>query len=483
MFSHTSKLGRLCQRLVKHVGFDLLVITLIVLSLCLMVPEVALAKEDPRLALISEIQEFITLFFVLELLIRYLALKRKSRFLEEYWIDIIAILPLLRIFRIGRFFRLFRLLRLFRLANLVTSNSRQLQSKLQQSTGEYFLTFCFIAFSVLAGTFAYAHFEAPNSGYEVLHRSFWTVIYSLMSGEFAHEFPHTSGGRFVILGVQFCNLSVMAVMTGTISAIMIEKFREGGTLSKHALEDLEDHVLVCGWKTGLEVTLRELQHHPNFRHREFIVLADREELPNLVTLPYPGRVRLLKGDFTRVELLQKANIAHASVAIIVADINQNRTRQDADARTVLCALTIEKLNPKVYTCAELSNSMNEHHLRMGNVDEIIITQDLSGHLIAQAALGSGQLRLIQHLLRPSHNDSGLFSAPVDGRLVGRKFRDCISDFNSSQGAIPVAVQRGNEVLINPKDLIVQPDDLFLCIGSPDNTLVSRVAPVSHSLED
>jgi voltage-gated potassium channel len=441
---------------------------LILLSLGLLVPEVALPRTDLRHELATELQEAITVFFILELGLRCLAMKRRSRFFKEYWLDILAVLPVLRAFRIVKFFRLLRLLRLIRLASLLTSNSRLLQNHLQRSTAEYILTSFFLVFSVLTGTFAFAMFENPNSGFGPLQDAFWVIVFSVMSGQYEHEFPGSLGGRFVILGMEFCSLSLFAVLTGTISAVMVEKIREGGLLSKTVLEDLEKHVLVCGWNSGVEIALLELQLHPDFKDREYIVIADRDNLPEMPNLPFRGRVRLMRDDFTRAEVLQKANVANCAVALIVSDINHNRTRQDADARTVLCALTIEKLNPAVYTCAELSNSMNEPHLRMGNVNEVVITQDIAGHLIAQAALSSGQLKLLQQMVRPSQSQTGLNALPVPDKFLGRPFRDCVGEIALSRGAIPLAVMRNEQVLINPDPFMLQPGDVFLCVGNPSS---------------
>jgi voltage-gated potassium channel len=439
---------------------------LILVSLGLLIPEVALPRSDPRNELSTDIQEAITAFFIVELGIRCLAMKKRSRFFKEYWLDILAVLPLLRAFRIVKFFRLLRLLRLIRLASLLTSNSRLLQNHLQRSTAEYILTTFFMVFSVLTGTFAFAMFEHPNSGYGPLQNAFWTVLFSVMSGQYEHEYPDTLGGRFVILAMEFCSLSLFAVLTGTISAVMVEKIREGGLLSKTVLEDLEKHVLVCGWNSGVEIALTELQLHPDFKGCEYIVIADRDTLPEMPNLPFRGRVRLMRDDFTRAEVLQKANVANASVALIVSDINHNRTRQDADARTVLCALTIEKLNPSVYTCAELSNSMNEPHLRMGNVNEVVITQDIAGHLLAQAALSSGQLKLLQQMVRPNQGQTGLNALPVSADFFGRSFRDCVGEIAQQKGAIALAVMREQQVSVNPDQFILQAGDVFLCVGNP-----------------
>ena len=69
-------------------------------------------------------------------------------------------------------------------------------------------------------------------------------------------------------------------------------------------------------------------------------------------------------DFTRVDALERVGAHRASTCVILSDTSNGRSEQDADARTILSALTVEKLNPEVYTCAELCNRSNGTHLQM-----------------------------------------------------------------------------------------------------------------------
>ena len=55
-------------------------------------------------------------------------------------------------------------------------------------------------------------------------------------------------------------------------------------------------------------------------------------------------VQFLNEDFTKVEALEKAGVHRASKCIILSDTGRGRKDRDADARTILAALTIEKLN-------------------------------------------------------------------------------------------------------------------------------------------
>lgn len=457
-------MSEFARRLVGNPFFDLGILLLIVVSIVLLVVEIALPSSNPHFDNVVYAGDFITCLFIIELLFRFIASRRKRRFFSEYFIDILAVLPLLRAFRFLRFLRLLRMFRIFRAVSVVASNTRMLQWLFKQRLTEYLLTVVLLLFATLFGTLGLSHFRRPyDSGWDLLSQSFWETVFSLIAGEYVNQFPDTLGGKIVILFVQFCGLTFFALLTGTVSAVMIEKLKEGTVLNRLMLEELEDHILICGYNAGVETIISEFQNHPRFAKREIVILTERSETPPL-NIPFPTRVRTVKEDFTRVDVLKRCSIEACAVAVIVSDISGGRTRQDADARTVLAALTIEKLNPAVHTCAELSNAQSEPHLRMGGVNEVIVTRSISGHLLAQAALYSSNVHILQELLKPTQGHTFM---PVDNdsEYIGMTFSELLPIHYQKRGTIPMAIEKPDgEILINPKDYSLVEGDRLICIA-------------------
>lgn len=448
------------RKIVDHRAFGATVFVLIVVSVGLLAWELAVPENTPLHRWLVEAQAVITWLFVVELALRWTVCRSTSRFLREYWIDILAVLPLLRVFRLGRAFRLLRLLRLLRLPNLMDRHLRVLGFLLRGRGAEYLLYLFLIGFALVAGTLALAAFERGS-----LPQAFWDSVFALFSGEFGSSQPRTLEGKLTALFLMFAGLGFFAVVTGTVSAVMVEKLKEGAVLSRMSLDELEGHVVVCGWNSGVETLLLELQRSPDFGRQEIVVIAERDSLPEMPGLPDPSRVRHVQDDFTRVEVLSRANVKRAAVAVIVSDTAQGRSRQDADARTVLAALTIEKLNPKVYTCAELSNAMNEPHLRMGKVDQVVVTRQLAGCMLAQAALHSSAVVLLKDLMRGTVGAS-LAPSPLDSDLVGQLFEDILSPFRKRRREVPVAVVHADGRLsVNPDGYRLQAGDSLICLAT------------------
>lgn len=448
------------RRIVEHRVFGATVFALILVSVGLLAWELSL-PEGSRLQLqLMEAQAVITWIFVVELGLRWTVSRSTGRFLREYWVDLLAVVPMLRVFRLGRAFSLLRLLRLLRLPSLMDRHLRVLGFLLRGRGAEYLLYLFLITFAMVAGTLTLAAFERGPLG-----QAFWNSAFALFSGEYGTEQPRTLEGKLAALFLMFAGLGFFAVMTGTVSAVMVEKLKEGAILSRMSLDEVEGHVIVCGWNSGVETLLVELQRSAAFAGHEIVVIAERDALPEVRGLPDPTRLRHIREDFTRAEVLSRANVQRAAVAVIVSDTAQGRSRQDADARTVLAALTIEKLNPKVYTCAELSNAMNEPHLRMGKVDQVIITRELAGFMLAQAAMHSGAVVLLKDLIQ-STVGSSLVSRAVDPDLVGQLFEDILGTVRKRHGLAPVAVvQAGGTLLVNPDGYVLCEGERLMCLSS------------------
>ncbi len=452
------------RRIVLRPSFDITILALIVVSVILLGVEIALPESDPYYAPVETAGDVITLIFVFELLLRFIVSKKKRRFFREYFIDILAVLPVFRVFRFLRFLRLLRLLRLFRVLSLVANQTRILQWLLRKRITEYLIVSALLIFATLFGTLGMAHFQKePSDGASSLAEAFWMTVFSLVAGEYVDEFPATLGGKLVILFIKFCGLTLFALLTGTISVVMIEKLKDGAVLNRLTLEDLENHIIICGYNAGVETVLAEFQSHPTLKEREIVIITERAERVNM-DIPYPGRVRVIEEDFTRAEVLQRCNVNACDIAVIVSDVSGSRSRQDADARTVLAALTIEKLNPSVHTCAELSNGMNEPHLRMGGVNEVIVTRSISGHLLAQAALHSGSAHLLQELLKPSEGHT-FTPSPVPEEFFGKSFAEVLAAHYDKTDTIPIALERKDgTLLVNPKNEILQEGDHLICVS-------------------
>ena len=455
----------LSKKLVGYLYFELIVCLLILLSLVLLGEDVLTPLDSPNRPQLDRLQSILTTVFCIELIMRRLALGSWRQFWKECWLDVLAVMSGIRVLRITGALRLLRLLRLIRVLKLMSRTSmlrdHSRLSRLAESAALVFILWM----AVVVGTLGLASYE-KNSAFHLADviEAFWRTMFSFFSTQWVDQFPHSLGGKVVALFVIISGSFFFALITGLTAAILGDKLREGGrALDDFLLKQLSDHVIFCGWNSGGLAALREMQCDARFVERDVVILCDRDHVEGLETLPYPNRVKVVHEDFTRVAALQRAHLDHASVAILLNDTHRGRTPQDADARTVLAALTIEKLSTRVQTCCELSNAESEPHLRMGKVDEIIITGDLSGSLLAQAAIDAVGARILHNLLSPTVGCS-LRLFPLEESWVGRTFGELLSDYHKATGRLPVAVcTSAGQARVNEGDYRIAAGDSLYAI--------------------
>lgn len=465
-----NKIKHISRVIVNNKYFELSIFVLILLSVVLIFWELAFLPAQPE-TWVHKANDIIIYVFVVELTIRFFASNGFKSFISNYWIDIIAIIPFLPYFRVLRMFRLLRLLRMFSLAVFMRRHLRAFSYLFKKRVIEYVIIFSIIAFVVIFATVSFIHFEAPKADMAQKHinRTFWMTLYSLFAGEYVEQFPKTLGGKITVLIVMFSGMGLFAILTGTVSAIMIERLREGALLGKINFKDMDSHVIICGWNDHVGNILAEFQSDQDFRGRSFVIISDIEELPDLSIFGVDmTAVYHIKQDFINAEVLKFANIEQASTAIILADTNNSRSDYDADARTVLAALTIEKLNPKIYSCAELIHPENESHLRMSHVESIVLSSNIAAYMMTQASMKSSVVPFYTELLRPSQGNQ-IFEVEIPGQCIGKNFEDLMMEIKRAHKALLVGVQKPDgKVLINPEKYAMEEGDkaIVICCKKP-----------------
>lgn len=462
------RLQRACRSIVNNKYFGISVFTLILISVIFILIELAFVPPKPEIW-VHKINNYIILIFLVELSIRFIAVGSLKSFFKEYWIDVVAILPFLPFLRFLRVVRLLRLLRMVSLFVFMRRHMRAFIYFFQKRIVEYMIIFAVIAFIVVFATITLVHFEGDGKigAMDILQKKFWIAVYSMFAGEYITDFPQTIQGKIILLMVMFSGMGLFAILTGTVSAIMIERLKEGAILGKLNFKDMEEHIIICGWNDHVPKIIAEFQGDPDYRGRNFVVISEIEELPDMSSFGVDmTSVYLVKKDFISAETLKFANIEEAAVAIILADTHNKRTDYDADARTVLAALTIEKLNPKIYSCAELVHPENESHLKMSGIESIVLSSNISAYMMTQASMKASVVPFYTELLRPSQGNQ-IYEVPFPDDHVGKLFSEVMNLWKQNYDSLLVGViktAQNRHVSINPIDYTIQENDWAIVIS-------------------
>jgi voltage-gated potassium channel len=137
--------------------------------------------------------------------------------------------------------------------------------------------------------------------------------------------------------------------------------------------------------------------------------------------------------------------------VILSDTSRGRGERDADARTILAALTVEKLSPQVYTCVELNRREYAPHLELGGVNSFVVGGEHSAFLLAQAAVNKAFFGVFTELLR-FETGNRFCRSKVPDRWKGKTFFDAMVEMKEKHDAILVAIEdAAGHVIVNPRE--------------------------------
>lgn len=475
------------RRFFHQTWVELAVGALVMVSVALTLVEFAMDAADSGAVhragfqQLVRINDAITYLFVVELTLRFLAARSKLRYFREFWLDILAVLPVFRVFRAGRALRLLRLVRILRVVGVTRRLSSRFPHVLRRGMVEYLFACGLLLVTVVFGTGAMLYFEgrlthgaspdATDGEEEAFHveHAFWFSIYSLFAGEPIPGPPRTPGGKLVAVAIMFMGVTVFAMFTGTVSAFMIERLhQEGNTVE---WESLHDHLIICGWSSRAELIIDECRRTALRRGIDIVVIAQHDQEPDLIPQALRNRALYLDDDFTRVAALEKAGIHRARTCIILADTRGGRTERDADARTILGALTVEKLNHQVYTCAEVFNRDYGSHLSLGKIDNWIVAGEHGAYLLAHAAMKGGLVEVCTELLT-SQRGNEFYRLKTPASWQSKTFLEALVLLKQEYDAILVAVHpSGGAAVVNPDDAyLFKPGDEIVVIAREDFSL-------------
>jgi voltage-gated potassium channel len=457
---------RRLHRFFQRPGTELVIGGLIVASVGLTIMELSIEPSSPTLPLLERTNNAITLIFAIELTLRLAAAPSQRRFWGEFWLDVAAVAVSVLALRTGGSLNPLRMLRLLRLVGLLGRFAGLYHYVVRRAALEVLIASGLILLTVISGSAALLTFEKLGQGsVHTYGDAFWASIYSLFAGEPIPAPPHTMGGRVVMVVIMFMGMSTFAMFTGTVSAYMVNRLRSRGDLVDP--DDLKDHLILCGWNRKAEIIAHEWLVQKGDLAPPVAVIAELSGEPTFTDNSIQRAVTFINDDFTKVSALERAGVRRASTCVILSDESRSRSEHDADARTILAALTIERLNPKIYTCAELNNEEYSPHLRMANVNDFIVTGEHNAFLLAQAAMNCGLTAVFSELLTHKYGNS-FYRRDVPKAWIGRTFFDLLVFLKEKHDAILIGVRGADGATrVNPEAHVFKEGEQIVLIARKD----------------
>jgi voltage-gated potassium channel len=270
----------------------------------------------------------------------------------------------------------------------------------------------------------------------------------------------TAGGYLVFYVVQIAGISLVAFISGAIASRLVTTVMNKG--KGMGSTNAKGHVVICGWSgKGAEI-IRELRAREVRDPRQIVVLANIENDPTKV-----DEVEFLRGDPSDETDLLRAGIDRCSMAIVLADESTPAaTDAERDARTLFTVLAVETVNAEAYSCVEVIRSENRRHFANTRANELVISAEVTGALLAGSAANPGLSRVVTNLVTHPE-DQEFYRIPVPPALVGKTVADALISLKREHDALLVAIVAGiDDYLLNPPiDRVLDAEEQLLVISA------------------
>ncbi|MBK7757865.1 MAG: NAD-binding protein [Deltaproteobacteria bacterium] len=442
-------------QVLNHPKVELGIVALIFISVLGLLVELALPVGSGARRTLQNVSDALTLVFAVELALRAWLAPHRGRFFRRHLLDLIALLPL---FRPLRLLRVLLLLRLFRAGTLLSRRMSVYGGLFAGTSNEVTALITLTLTITLIGAVTVHVFpEIVRLDAQGLEGGLWFAVFTLVGGEPLGGVPQTQLGRAVSLALMVGGMTTFGVFVGTVSAGMMAVLGKRMEIAEMELDDLSEHIVVCGWNQAGPALVQEFFSAMHEPHRALVLLTEQDKLP--ANFPTAGvkmeLVYHLKGDWTRVDLLEKAGVRRASTAILLDDNLSPRPPSDRDARTVLAALTIERLAPEVFCCAQLNSDMHEGLLRMSGVEEIVIGDWYTGVILASVGRNQGLVAVLSDILTAQRGNA-FHKVGCPKPWIGRTVGEASADLKRDHEAILVSLERKGAGKRHHRDVMVNP---------------------------
>lgn len=299
------------------------------------------------------------------------------------------------------------------------------------------LTYLWIVLIIIVAITTVAVYKTETqteSGITTVFDSIWFTMVTVFAGYYDYC-VQSFGGRMAAFIQLLIGMAILSVITGKVASVFMElQMKKDKGLKR--LKNMKGHFLLCGWRPGFEKILDSvLNSNPDITPDMIVLINESpEQIEQLRQESRFKEINYVAGDFSDDAVLKRAHIEDAIRALVISDRSKKYSDLEIDSRTVLSVLTMEGMNPGLYTAAELIDSKFQKHLEMAHCDEIILTQDYEHSLLATASSGMGYSNVIRALIGDDA-DTGILIGDIPSSFIGKTYADYKQSLSKEKGII------------------------------------------------
>ncbi|MBU0721045.1 ion transporter [bacterium] len=462
--------------------FDLVMITLVFISVAILIREVKSHVNDYLLVFNNII---ISIIFLIEYLLRLWIsssvtqviinqsenddlLGKKFNLLRAFAeivrikfqyirsfraiIDLLAVIPFFHQFRLLRIFILFRVFKLFRYAR-----SLQMFISILATKKFEFLTIMIFALIVIAISSILIYvMEAnnPNSPIDTLYEAVYWSIVTISTVGYGDITAVTDAGRFVAMGVIIAGIAVLAFTTSIVVSAFTEKIDDiKVTKSIDDLEKLKNIYIICGYENISKEVAKILVGANN---KVIVLDEDAQRAKNALE----DGLSAFNYDPGSVESYKKLRID------IDTQVKAVLCLRESDVENVYTILTVRSIHKEVFILSLLMNEIHRKKMSFAGANEILYTKQLVG-MIAREFVGQPVAFEVIHALMSEYSNIDIEEIVVTQRMLNNFVM--VKELNNAKyRVVLLGIYKKNtkRFFFNPlDDSILEEGDFLLVVGN------------------
>jgi len=304
---------------------------------------------------------------------------------------------------------------------------------------------------ILAGAVGY-HFLSKLNALD----SFYMAITTLFTVGFRELGEVNARTKLFTIFYLIVGLGVATYAISNLTALLLEGDLRGYLMERRMqkrLDDLRDHVIVCGFgKMGFQAAWELKKAGVPF------VIIEQDDSKGR-SPRFAGEL-ILYGNAMDDLMLERAGVRHARGLI---------TALTTDADNVLVTLTVKQLRPDMPVVARSAKLGTERQLKAAGADHIVSPYEIGGRRMAGLLLKPEMMNFFDIVLQQEQFELGLERIAIlkGSPLVGQTLRE--ARLRHATGALLVGlVHPGAGLRFNPAgDEKFQADDELLVMGPSD----------------
>ena len=269
---------------------------------------------------------------------------------------------------------------------------------------------------------------------KTIYDAIWWAIVTISTVGYGDISPTTPAGKIIGVGLIFFGMVTISIFTATVSSILIErKLQEGKGLTDIAYKN---HYILCGWNWNAEEILESLFN--NIKNVNIVIVNELNPEDTTIILDKfrKQNLKFVKGDFSNLPILEKANIKHAKAVIIIPDNYNLGIKEKIDEKTIFATMTIKSVSEKIKVFAHILDKDKVPYIKRANVDEYFLPDNFSPFFLTSNIIAPGVNDIFKDLLSYKSTSKNIIrTEKIPATLVGKSFKEVSNSYKIKTNSI------------------------------------------------